>query len=149
MRSIVLGGAGDIGCVVTKDLATAAGSDEVCIGDINLEKARIAFFDPRKLNHPDGIPKKLHELDADTAAALESFDIEIKTDKEGSIVSSIVKPRAAKKAPILDQLSKQRGMYEKDNDQKGGRLADLLDRVDGATRGLPNYQERAPEDENT
>ena len=40
MRFIVLGGAGDIGCVVTKDLAAAAGSDEVCIGDIDPEKAR-------------------------------------------------------------------------------------------------------------
>jgi len=40
MRSIVLGGAGDIGCVVTKDLAAAVGCDEVCIGDIDLEKAR-------------------------------------------------------------------------------------------------------------
>jgi lysine 6-dehydrogenase len=40
VRFIVLGGAGDIGCVVTKDLVAAAGSDEVCIGDIDLEKAR-------------------------------------------------------------------------------------------------------------
>jgi saccharopine dehydrogenase-like NADP-dependent oxidoreductase len=40
MRSIVLGGAGDVGHVVTKDLAAAAGSDDVCIGDIDLEKAR-------------------------------------------------------------------------------------------------------------
>jgi lysine 6-dehydrogenase len=37
---IVLGGAGDIGRVVTGDLAAAAGSNDVCIGDLNLEAAR-------------------------------------------------------------------------------------------------------------
>jgi len=40
MRLIVLGGAGDIGSIVTTDLAAAAGASEVCIGDIDLEKAR-------------------------------------------------------------------------------------------------------------
>jgi lysine 6-dehydrogenase len=40
VRFIVLGGAGDIGSVATKDLAAAAGSDQVCIGDIDLNKAR-------------------------------------------------------------------------------------------------------------
>ena len=40
MPIIVLGGAGDIGRVVTGDLAAAAGSNDVCIGDLNLEAAR-------------------------------------------------------------------------------------------------------------
>ena len=40
MRIIVLGGAGDIGRVVVNDLAAAAGSNDVCIGDLNLELAR-------------------------------------------------------------------------------------------------------------
>ena len=40
MRFIVLGGVGDVGSVVTKDLAAVDGTAEVCIGDINLDKAR-------------------------------------------------------------------------------------------------------------
>ena len=40
MRFLVLGGVGDIGGVVTKDLAAVAGADEVCIGDVNLDGAR-------------------------------------------------------------------------------------------------------------
>ena len=34
------------------------------------EIARVAFFDPRKLKHPDGRWKELEELDDDTAAKL-------------------------------------------------------------------------------
>jgi len=40
VRLIVLGGAGDIGSIVTTDLTAVAGASEVCIGDIDLEKAR-------------------------------------------------------------------------------------------------------------
>lgn len=40
MRFIVLGGVGDVESVVTKDLATAGGTAEVCIGDIDVDKAR-------------------------------------------------------------------------------------------------------------
>jgi saccharopine dehydrogenase (NAD+, L-lysine-forming) len=40
MRFIVLGGVGDVGSVVTKDLAASGATGEVCIGDINLDKAR-------------------------------------------------------------------------------------------------------------
>ena len=40
MRFIVLGGVGDVGSVITKDLAAVAEAAEVCIGDINLDKAQ-------------------------------------------------------------------------------------------------------------
>jgi lysine 6-dehydrogenase len=40
MRFIVLGGVGDVGSVVSKDLAAVGGTAEVCIADINLDKAR-------------------------------------------------------------------------------------------------------------
>jgi lysine 6-dehydrogenase len=40
MRFIVLGGAGDVGHVVTKDLAAAVGDNDVCIGDLNLAAAQ-------------------------------------------------------------------------------------------------------------
>lgn len=40
------------------------------------ELARVAFFDPRKLFHPDGSPKAINELDDDVAAALNGLDIQ-------------------------------------------------------------------------
>jgi saccharopine dehydrogenase (NAD+, L-lysine-forming) len=40
MRFIVLGGAGDIGSVVSKDLSAVPTSEEVCITDIDLDRAR-------------------------------------------------------------------------------------------------------------
>jgi phage terminase small subunit len=41
-----------------------------------LEMTRIATFDPRKLYHPDGSPKQIHELDDDTAACVAGIEIE-------------------------------------------------------------------------
>jgi len=87
---------------------------------ITQEKARLAFFDVRKLYHPTGELKKIHELDDDTAAAIEGFEVDIKKGKPGDkdIVTLVAKIKSAKKGPILDQLSKQLGMYAIDNLQK-------------------------------
>lgn len=93
---------------------------------INLEKARLAFFDVRKLFHSTGELKKIHELDDDTAAAIEGFEVEIKPGKKGNdgIVSLAAKIKSAKKGPILDQLSKQLGLYEADNEQRKDGLGE-------------------------
>lgn len=40
MKFIVLGGAGEVGSVVVKDLASVSGVEEVCIGDINYDAAK-------------------------------------------------------------------------------------------------------------
>jgi phage terminase small subunit len=96
-------------------------SMEITADRVNLEKARLAFFDPRKLFHPSGAMKKIHELDDDTAAAISGFEVEIKKGgKEGdeNVVSLVAKIKHERKGPILDQISKQLGMYEKDNEQK-------------------------------
>lgn len=44
--------------------------------EIVLNLARIGRFDPRKLENQDGSPKKLAELDDDTAAAIAGVDVE-------------------------------------------------------------------------
>lgn len=119
--------------------------DEMSLKDVGItaerlskEKERIAFADPANLLDDEGKYKKLMDVDEGTRAALESVDL----DKEGVIT----KFKFYKKPSTHDQLNKQLGLYEKDNDQKGGKLAELLDRVDGKTRGLPEYEEHDRDD---
>lgn len=54
---------------------------EITADRVLLELARLAFSDPRKLFHPNGDLKKIHELDDATAAAVASMDF----DDEGNV----------------------------------------------------------------
>lgn len=65
------------------------------------EISRISFYDPRKLVGKDGIPKKLDELDDDTAAALAAIEIEV---GEGGQVSYRTRPHS--KTTALEQACK-------------------------------------------
>ena len=66
--------------------------------------ARIAFFDPRQLSHADGRIKMPQELDEDTAAAIESFEM----SADGSL-----KYKFRDKLSALDEMFKLLGLYEK------------------------------------
>lgn len=52
---------------------------------IRIEMARLAFVSPKAFFHPDGSVKQIHELDADTAAALASFEVEETVDGNGTV----------------------------------------------------------------
>lgn len=71
------------------------------------ERARMAFYDPRKLFYPDGRRIPIHELDADTAAAVAAFDIG----------DSGVKIRMADKNASLTALERYKGMAGADGSQ--------------------------------
>ena len=94
---------------------------EITVDMVNREKARIAFFNPKNLFHPTGELKKIHEMDDDTAAALVQLEIDIKPgDTKEDVLTLLAKVKWQNKVPVLDQLSKQLGQYEKDNAQKEG-----------------------------
>ncbi len=77
--------------------------------DLLREVARIAFFDIRKTYHPDGKVKLPHELDDDTAHAIQAFTI----DEYGR-----ASYKANDKGAAQDKLVKIAGLYAADNKQK-------------------------------
>lgn len=83
---------------------------------ILLERARLAFFDPRKLLDKDGNPIPLHELDDDTAAVICGLDV-MQIGGEDAAVAVVKKYKLANKDASLTSLEKQRGMYREDNEQ--------------------------------
>ena len=87
---------------------------------ILLERARMAFFDPRKLFDAEGKPIPIQELDDDTAAALAGMDVVeeyVGSGNERVFVGYTKKYKLADKHASLASLERQMGMYEADNKQ--------------------------------
>jgi len=87
------------------------------------EYARIAFFDPRRLRTADGKPLELHELDADTAAAIAGAEEDLilgdeptKKEKESGkqrlVLGVTRKLKIANKLGALDSLAKIQGLFK-------------------------------------
>lgn len=102
------------------------------------EIARIAYFDARKLFNADGSPKKLTELDDDTAAAIQGIDVATIGNEEIGI-GQVLKYKAADKNSALDKAMKHFGQYERDNKQAnpGDALASLLGKISASGSRLP------------
>lgn len=86
------------------------------------EIKRLAFSDPRRITNEDGSIKRLNELDAETAAAVASYEV----DKDGAI-----KYKFWDKNSAIDKAAKVQGLYEKDNDQKKDPVTIITRRIVG------------------
>lgn len=91
------------------------------------EASRIAFFDIRKTYHPDGRVKLPHELDDDTAHAIQGFSI----DEYGR-----ASYKANDKGVAQEKLFKVKGLYAVDNKQKGESIAEFLKSLPGSVLGV-------------
>jgi len=105
----------NIKAAVDAGLADLASRVGITAERVLRERARIAFFDPRKLLDAEGNPKPMHELDDDTAAAIAGVEvIEMKGGAEIPGVLSLVKKyRLAAKDTSLAALEKYLGLTEK------------------------------------
>ena len=107
----------------------AAERAEITAADVLIEAMRLAKFDIRKLYKADGSPVPIHELDDDTAAAVQAVDYSeeyIGTGKDRVFVGYTKKYKVADKNSALDKLFKHFGLFEKDNAQKNP-ITDLTD----------------------
>lgn len=94
---------------------------DISIERIMLERARMAFFDPRKLFDDDGKPIHVSKLDDDTAAAIAGLDI-VMQGNESMGFAEVAKIKLADKNASLTALEKINGMY-KDDDTKANPLS--------------------------
>lgn len=116
---------------------------EISTERILQERARLAFFDVRKLFDSNGGPVPIHELDDDSAAAIAGLEVVEQFEGSGEdrkFVGYLKKYKLADKGASLTALEKHLGMYEKDNAQKNvpmsidqidARLAQLLEKAGG------------------
>lgn len=73
------------------------------------EIARVAFFDPRKLFNEDGSPKRLVDLDDDSAAVVAGLDVATIGNADVG-VGQIMKYKIADKMKAIDQCMSHLGM---------------------------------------
>lgn len=116
---------------------------EISTERILQERARLSFFDVRKLFDSNGSPIPVHELDDDSAAAIAGLEVVEQFDGNGEdrkFVGYLKKYKLADKGASLTALEKHLGMYEKDNSQKNtplsieqidARLAQLMEKAGG------------------
>ena len=99
------------------------------------EVARLAFSDPRNIVNEDGSIKRLNELDADTAAAVASYEV----DKDG-----VIKYKFWDKNSALEKAAKVQGLYEKDNDQQAAPVVNVTTiKVSGLSEAIEAVRAKA------
>lgn len=127
-----------IAAAIDAKRAEVSASTTVTIERVLLEAARLAFFDARKLYHPDGTPKALTELDDDTAAAIQGVEAVTMGNAEVGL-GQVLKYKAADKNSAIERLFKHLGMFDKDNSQRnpGDALASLLGKISAGGSRLP------------
>ena len=112
------------------------------------QDARLAFADVRRLFDPDtGELKAPHELDDDTAAAVEHIEV-TKLFGEGKDgkgqIGTVTKVKLASKHPSLDRLMRHFGGFEKDNQQKADAVAnvprEILKLIEEKLAGLQQHR---------
>jgi phage terminase small subunit len=108
-------------------------STNITVERVLKEVAGLAFFDVRKLVNADGSPKRITDLDDETARAIQG--IELQTVKDGENDFALVrKYKVADKNAALEKLMKHLGLFEKDNSQinPAEAMAKLMDIVNGS-----------------
>lgn len=96
-------------------------------GKIIQEMRTVALSDIRGIVDDDGKLLMPHELDARTAASIQSFKITI---------DGTVEYKFHPKVPALEQCAKVLGLYERDNAQKADPLKALLQALKPQTAGV-------------
>jgi phage terminase small subunit len=80
------------------------------------ELAKLAFFDVRELFNGDGSPKRIHELDANTAAAIKSFEC---FERQIDLVAFMQRVRAVARLEGMQLFSQHLGIV---SDEQKKRL---------------------------
>lgn len=109
---------------VGKKHAKSMNNLEVTAERIIRERARLAFFDPRKLLDNTGRPLPLQDLDDDTAAAIAGIKVSDKyeaasPDSEERVMSTVLEYKLADKNASLTALEKIQGLYSSGDEPAG------------------------------
>lgn len=100
------------------------------------ELGRIAFLDIRRLYDENGDLIPIHKLDADTAAALASVDVETKWEGKGdaAVPVTVKKVRTVDKMASLNVLAKHFKLVGDEGDGVNAFASALADRLRNARR---------------
>ena len=108
----------DISQRITEKCQKQAANTGLSVERVLKEAMRLAFFDIRKLTDSEGNPIPVHQLDADTAAAIQGLELATERGPDNESGPTIVrKYKIADKNSAIERLFKHLGLFEKDNKQ--------------------------------
>ncbi len=108
----------DISQRITEKRQKQAANTGLSVERVLKEAMRLAFFDIRKLTDSEGNPIPVHQLDADTAAAIQGLELATERGPDKESGPTIVrKYKIADKNSAIERLFKHLGLFEKDNKQ--------------------------------
>lgn len=113
---------------VQAGLKVAAEKAEITKADVLKEAARLARFDIRRLYKEDGSLKAIHELDDETAAAIQGIEQVEQYEGTGAdrvFVGYLHRYKIADKNAALEKLFKHFGLYKEDNEQKAPLVGEV------------------------
>lgn len=113
----------EIASAVQAHMDKRAGAIEISATRVLQEIAKMAFFDPRKLLNDDGSPKKISELDDETAMAVAGMEIVTKGNDDVGF-ADILKIKLTDKTKNLELLGRHLKLFtDKVELDVGGELA--------------------------
>ena len=98
--------------------AAAEGATMLTIKRFRTELARVCFSNICNAFDQDGNPRQIHEMDIDTAAAIERYEIKERV-VDGAVVSRKIRVKFWNKNAALDMAARHLGLYQRDNARSG------------------------------
>ena len=120
----------EIRAAIDAGLAKLSGKIEITAERVLRERARLAFFDPRKLFTEKGEPKAIAELDDDAAAVVAGLDVREEFEGNGedrALVGSVKKWKISDKVAALTLAMRHLGMLDDRLDISGRPLVTIRD----------------------
>jgi phage terminase small subunit len=118
--------------------APALAAARLDVEETQRQLACVMRSDARKLYRPDGSMIPVHELDADTAAAIASIEVREEFEGRGKnrkLVGYTKKIRFWDKNAAIDKAMRQLGQFERDNTQRSDNLSLQVMLVGAPTNG--------------
>jgi phage terminase small subunit len=124
-------------CTRVDELKSAAAKANGLTVELALrEAARLAFFDIRKLLDANGRPIPLHELDDDTAAAIQGLELAVEKSGKGeeTVLTEVRRYKMVDKNAALERVFKHLNLYANEHESASPlkAMADLLKLVQGS-----------------
>ena len=98
--------------------AVAEDATMLTIKRFRTELARVCFSNICNAFDQDGNPRQIHEMDIDTAAAIERYEIKERV-VDGAVVSRKIRVKFWNKNAALDMAARHLGLYQRDNARSG------------------------------
>lgn len=116
----------DIRALIDAEMEKRSLRTQVTGDKVLLQIARLTYSDPRKLFNDDNTLKRVIDLDDDTAAAVQGVKVVTKQLAHGE-VEYVHEIKLADRNTAAEKLMRHLGLYEKDNAQQAGGLAEMLE----------------------